>query len=193
MKPSSLFMGASILICAATLLYGCSKTGSAFAPSPAAAPAATQSRLHGAHPPPCTPTLWASSFYYNAVRGYMAPQSPACVNLHGAYAGLHFHGPYSIAVGSNPNYLYVADLYNNRIVVFDYQGNYVKWLDTKLGNTPYEPWGVCVSTQGVVGVGNIREGTAPGNVEFFPAGATSGSLPTGDATGQFQRETQCRI
>ena len=140
---------------------------------------------------PCTPTVWASSFHYNAVYGYMAPASPPCASLNGTYAGLHLHGPYSIAIGSNPNYLYVADLYNNRIVVFDYNGTYVKWLSTKLGNIPYEPWGVCVSSQGILGVGNIQEGTAQGNVEFFPPTAASGSLPTGDAAGQFQRQTRC--
>jgi len=191
MKASSLLKGASIVLFAAALLNGCSKAGFQFAPPAGSVPMEMPSRQLGAHPPPCTPTLWASSFHYNAVYGYTAPNSPPCVSLHGMYAGLHFHGPYSIAIGSNPNYLYVADLYNNRIVVFDYSGNYVKWLNTKLGNTSYEPWGVCVSSQGTLGVGNIQEGTAQGNAEFFPPTAASGSLPTGDANGQFQRQTRC--
>lgn len=141
-------------------------------------------------PPPCTPTLWATGG--GKVEGFTAAHTPPCVTLQGTYNGLHLQAPYSLAIGSNPNYLYVADLGNKRIVVFDYQGNYVKWLNTQLGNTPYLPWGVCVSAQGVVGVGNIQSGSVlHGNVEFFSANAPSGSLPTGYATGSGLRQTFC--
>ncbi len=44
--------------------------------------------------------------------------------------------------------------------------------------------------QGVVGVGNIQS-SGQGIVEFFAPTAPSGSLPTGDATGQLARQTYC--
>ncbi len=192
MRACNLFMPASIALCAAIALTSCTKAGSQFSPPAGSLPIEAQHRhASGARPANCTPTVWASSLTANRVYGYTAANSPACVTLHANYAGLHFHGPYGIAIGSNPNYLYVADIYNNRIVVFDANGNYVKWLNTKLGNTNYEPWGVCVNGQGTVGVGTIQEGAAQGNVEFFAPNAASGSLPTGDATGLLQRQTYC--
>lgn len=181
---------AKIVLCAAALLNGCSGAGSHFAP-PAAPATAENAHRSVVQPANCTPTLWASTA--GAVYGYTAANSPPCITLNGAYNGLHFSGVYSLAISSNPNYpyLYVPDMYHNRIVVFDYNtGNYVKWLDTKLGNTPYEPWGVCVSPNGTLGVGTIQEGTSSGNVEFFAPNAAIGSLPTGDATGQW-RQTRC--
>ncbi|MGB8521057.1 MAG: hypothetical protein WCD38_12935 [Candidatus Tumulicola sp.] len=192
MRVPKFYGPASIFLLAAVVLSGCGKAGSQFSPPAGSTPMAAENGHHGgAHPANCTPTLWASSLSTGRVNGYLAANSAPCVSLHGSYAGLHFQQPYAVAIGSNPNYLYVADLLNDRIVVFDAQGNYVKWLNTKLGNTDYNPWGVCVSPQGVVGVGNIQQGAAQGIVEFFAPTAPSGSLPTGDATGQLQRQTYC--
>jgi hypothetical protein len=191
MRASNLVMPASMAICAAVLLTGCGSAGSPLAPS-GSLPAQAQKRHHGAHPAMCTPTLWATATTVGKVEGFTAAHTPPCVTLHGPYNGLNLGATYDLAIGSNPNYLYVADITNYRIVVFDYQGNYVKWLDSKLGNTPYRPWGLCVSAQGVVGVGNIRDGTVlQGIVEFFPPNAASGSLPTGYATGSGLRQTFC--
>jgi hypothetical protein len=195
MSASKVLKPAGIVLCAAALLSGCSKAGNQSTLPAGSAPMAAPNRQHGgAHPNNCTPTLWASGRaqgHPGGVNGYVAANSAPCITLHGSYNGLSLTGLYTLAIGSSPNYLYVPDIYNYRIVVFDYSGNYVKWLSTKLGNTNYEPWGVCVSSQGVLGVGNIQEGAAQGNVEFFPPNAASGSLPTGDATGQMQRQTEC--
>ena len=188
MSASMLFQRAGIALCAAALLSGCGKAGGQFSPPAGSAPMATQDgHPGGAHPANCTPTLWATGI--NKVYGYMAANSPPCITLHGAN-GLNFQGTYTVAIGSSPNYVYVSDLGNSRIVVFDYSGNYVKWLSTTLGITNYQPWGVCVSSQGVLGVGTIQQ-SVQGNVEFFQPTAPSGSQPTGDATGQLLRQTWC--
>ena len=171
----------NLIICAAAVLNGCSGVGSAVAPLPGSVPVAAQNRHHSVvQPATCTPTVWA--LHSGAVYGYTAPNSPPCVTLNGSYAGLPLGSPLGVAMGSTPNYLYVADGYNKRIVVFDAQGNYVKWLDTQLAGTPYEPWGVCVSSSGIVGVATIQE-QGNGNVEFFSPNALTGSLPTGSAAG----------
>lgn len=170
-----------LIFVAAAMLNGCSAAGSQVAPLSGAIPAAPDNAHHSVvHPAICTPTLWA--LHSNGVYGYTAPNSPACVTLNGTYAGLPLQSPLGVAIGSSPNYLYVADTYNKRIVVFDASGNYVKWLDTTVAGTPYEPWGVCVSSTGILGVATIQE-QGNGNVEFFPPTALTGSHPTGSAAG----------
>lgn len=188
MDASKVFKPAGIVVCALAVLSGCGKAGGQFSPPAGSAPAAAQDSRHGgARPANCTPTLWATTGA--GVRGYTAANSPPCITRNSAN-GMSFQGAYTVAVGSSPNYVYVSDLLNSRIVVFDYNGNYVKWLSTTIGTTNYQPWGVCVSSQGVVGVGTIQQ-SAQGNVEFFQPTAPSGSQPTGDATGQFMRQTWC--
>ena len=189
MRVSKVLKPAGVALCAAALFSGCSKAGNQSTLPAGSAPMEASNRQHGgAHPDNCTPTVWVSA-NVEKVYGYTAANSPPCVTLHGAN-GLNFQGLYSIAIGSSPNYLYVADLLNSRIVVYDYSGNYVKWLSTTLGTTNYQPWGVCVSSAGVLGVGTIQQ-NAQGNVEFFAPTAPSGSQPTGYATGQLMRQTWC--
>jgi hypothetical protein len=192
MRASSILIRAGTALLAAALLSGCGKPEPQSGPLAASLPMQAQDQHHGAAPLPCTPTLWATSPQHEAVYGYAAANSPPCITLAGTYAGLSLHGPFSVAVGSSPHYLYVADLYDNRIVVFNAaNGNYVKWLNTKLGGTPYNPWGVCVSPSGTLGVANIQQGTGQGNVEFFQSNAPNASLPTGDASGVLGRDEWC--
>lgn len=181
MKSSNLLAPMTSLVLAAASLNGCSSAGSQFGPpSAATGPAttlATQSRgQEGAHPLGCIPTVWASSLSTNAVYGYVAANSPPCITLNGTYAGLAFNAPTSVAVWKK--YLFVADLNNDRVVVFTITGSYVKYFSTALGGNTYQPWGVCVSQNGIVGTGNRS-----GNVEFWKYSAPSGSTPTGNATG----------
>ena len=147
----------------------------------------------GVHSAVCTPKVWASSLGSNAVYGFKLPSSLPCVTLTGPYNGLSFNAPIALAIGANPKWLYVADLNNDRIVVFTYQGVFVKALSTVIGTTPYQPWGVCVSPKGIVGVGNRQYNNTSyaGNVEFFPPTAANNSTPTGYATGVFVSDEFC--
>lgn len=185
-RASNLLTPAGVALCAVTLLNGCSKAESQFAPTTASASVEARDHHHdGARPSTCTPKLWESFPIANEVYGYATPSAPAaCIVLHGPYANLVLNSPIGLAIGHSPNWLYVADQLNSRIVVFDYSGNYVKSLNTTLGGVSYEPWSVCVSSLGTVGV-------ASGNVEFFPPNAPSGSGPTGDATGVLDDAQWC--
>jgi hypothetical protein len=189
MKAPIAIHAIGIVFVAATF-SGCTSNATQFAPQPPN-PTGMQTARHNAHPDNCSPAVWASTLRGSYVYGYTAPNSSPCVTLHGPYNGLTLNSPHAVAIGSNPDYLYVADMFNERVVVFDYSGNYVKWFSTKLGNIDYEPWGVCVSAQGEVAVGDLRASSQQGNVEFFSANAPSGSLPSGDANGQSERQTYC--
>ena len=190
MKASDIFMRAGVALSAALLLSGCGKTGAQYAPPAVLAPAGVRDRQHaGAHPATCTPTLWAADG--TAVYGYVAANTAACITLNGTYAGLAFNSAVSVAIGTNPDRLYVADLHNNRIVVFSYHGVYVKWFSTVLGTAHYEPWGVCVSAQGVVGVANYEGGPGAQISEFFSVNAPSASTPTGSASGVLDQQVFC--
>lgn len=190
MKASHLFSLAGIALFAGVLLTGCSKGASQFAPPAGSATVGARNVGHRASPPPpCTPTLWASTLS-NAVYGYTAANTAPCVTLNGTYNGLSFNAPAGVAIGTSPNRLYVADYGNNRIVVFNYNGVYLKWLNTSIGTGIHKPWGVCVSHQGTVGVANRGVGGSP-NVEFFPPNAASGSMPTGYATGVLNSDLFC--
>jgi DNA-binding beta-propeller fold protein YncE len=148
----------------------------------------------GLPPPPCnlTPQVWASSLGTNKVYGYN-PASVVCKTLSGPYNGLSLNAPIGLAISKGPRYLYVADLGNDRIVVFTYEGVFVKWLSTALYGQSYQPSGVCVSPKGVLGVANRQYNNtgAPGNVEFFLPTAASGSGPAGYATGVLESDQFC--
>ena len=81
---------------------------------------------------------------------------------------------------------------------FTITGSYVKWFHTKIpsNSTSYQPWGVCVSKTGIVGVGTRQGttsngGTVNGNVEFWNYNAASGSTPTGYGSGMFGSDEFC--
>jgi hypothetical protein len=193
MNTSKPLAAATIAALSAISLNGCSNAGSQFAP-PATTALATQSRHQdGPSPASCVPKLWASSLSSNAVYGYTALNTTPCITLSGTYAGHSFNAPTTVAVWEK--YLYVADLNNDRIVVFTITGSYVKWLSTTLGTTAYQPWGVCVSKSGIVGVGNrngiATSGSVPGNVEFWSANAASGSTPTGYGNAILSSDQYC--
>jgi hypothetical protein len=190
MEPQNAVRAAIFAILAGTVT-GCASNASQFAPAASDLPGAQLAGHNTAQPSNCTPAVWATSLQHEAVYGYTAANTAPCVSLHGTYNGLHFNQPHALAIGSNPNYLYVADMFNSRIVVFDYNGNYVKTLSTTLGNVNYAPWGICVSSQGVVGVGALQASSQQGKVEFFAPNAPDGSGPIGDATGQNIRQTYC--
>jgi hypothetical protein len=145
-----------------------------------------------AHPAVCIPNVWASSLSANAVYGYTAPSSAPCVTLSGPYNGVSFNAPISLATDRH-GHLYVADLNNFRIAVFTRTGVFIKAFNTTLGTQSYQPWGVCVSNNGVVGVGNrqFNNSGPPGNVEFFPSSAPNNSTPTGWANGILSSEEFC--
>lgn len=194
MKSSNLLLATASL--GAILLTDCSSAGSQF--GPAAAPAATilgaQGHHAGPQPANCLPKLWTTSLSSNAVYGYTAANSAPCITLTGPFAGLSFNAPVSVTVWKK--YLYVADLNNFRVVVFTITGNYVKYFSTALGTTNYEPWGVCVSKNGIIGVGNrngidVNGNTVDGNVEFWKYNAASGSTPTGSANTILQNDQFC--
>jgi hypothetical protein len=171
------------------LVVGCAGN---LAGSPASSIAVTP-HLRIPKPAICTPKVWASSLGTNAVYGYTAPSSTPCVTLTGPYNGLSLSAPITVSIGSAPKWLYVADLGNNRIVVFTYQGVFVKALSTTLGTQMYQPWGVCVSSKGIVGVANRQFNNTgpPGNVEFFLPTAPNNSTPTGYATSVLQGDQFC--
>ena len=174
---------------------GGSSTGGALGVSPLATLGQSNVRAPkgGLHPAACTPSVWASSLSSNAVYGFTAPSSTPCVTLNGTYNGLPFNAPISLAIGANPRRLYVADLNNNRIVVFNYQGSFIKAMSTTLGTTVFQPWGVCVSPRGIVGVGNRQYNNSgpAGNVEFFLPTTPNNGTPSGYASGVLLSDEFC--
>jgi hypothetical protein len=161
--------------------------------SPPAVPSGAAHSSSGVHSAVCTPTVWASSLSSNAVYGYTAANSPPCITLTGPFNGLNFNAPIAVAIGRKPHRLYVADLNNYRIVVFTYKGVFVKALNTTMGTVNYQPWGVCVDSAGVVGVGNRQYNNTGtyGNAEFFKQNAANNSGPTGWATGILATDAYC--
>jgi hypothetical protein len=179
----------SAVALAATGCGGASGTSSALPASPSSHVIRTGTKP----PPPCVPTVWASSLSSNAVYGFTAPTSAPCVTLTGPYNGLNINAPIAVAISKHPKVLYVADLNNDRILVFNYAGVFIKWWSTGYGGQTYQPWGVCVSPKGLVGVANRQFNNTgpPGNVEFFVPTAASGSGPTGEASGIFIADQWC--
>ncbi|MGC1381783.1 MAG: hypothetical protein WA814_12270 [Candidatus Baltobacteraceae bacterium] len=181
-----------IAVAAVVALGGCVGSSGAPGTPSVAAPQSIVARS-GVGPAVCTPKVWASSLGTYAVYGYTAASSAPCVTLIGPYNGLALNAPITVAISKVPKRLYVADLGNNRIVVFTYQGAFVKSLSTALNGQLFQPWGVCVSPRGVVGVANrqFNNSGPPGNVEFFPPNAPNNSTATGSATGLFQSDQFC--
>ena len=126
------------------------------------------------------------------LRLYGAGGAP-CVTLTGPYNGLNLNAPITVAISRSPKRLYVADLGNNRVLVFTYNGTYVKWWSTAYGGALFQPWGVCVSRRGLVGVASRQSNNTgpPGNVEFFMPNAPSGSQASGDANGVLTADQFC--
>ncbi len=182
----------SIAVVTAVAIAGCA--GGASAPPVASTGVAASSAVRpGMRPALCTPKVWTTSLASNAVYGYTSASSSPCVTLTGPYNGVSLNAPITVAIGKSPKRLYVADLNNNRIVVFTYQGRFVKALSTAYGGALYQPWGVCVSQTGIVGVANRQyNNTGPsGNVLFFPPTAPNNSTATGDASGIFISDQFC--
>jgi hypothetical protein len=188
MRFSFLF---TIVACLAGVVLG----GCAGSPSVAPGQSSAMPHLRAAlkPPPPCVPKVWATSLSPSAVYGFTGASTSPCVTLIGPYAGLNLNNPITVAVSRKPKLVYVADLGNDRIVAFTYNGTYVKWLDTTTGGSPYQPWGVCISPKGIVGVGNrqYNDNGAPGNVEFFARDAPAAGTPSGVATGVFISDQYC--
>ncbi|HEX3457814.1 MAG TPA: hypothetical protein VHR97_07635, partial [Candidatus Baltobacteraceae bacterium] len=69
----------------------------------------------------------------------------------------------------------------------------MKWWSTGWGGALFQPWGVCVSPKGIVGVANRQYNNTgpPGNVEFFSPSAPSGSFPSGEAAGVLIADQFC--
>lgn len=176
------------LACALALV-SCS-TGMTSNPNP---PSPDVARAH-ISPATCKPTVWASSATSNAVYGYISASSTPCVTLTGPYNGVFLNSPIGLALSKSPQWLYVADLLNDRIVVFNHKGVFVKAWTTNLNGATYQPWGVCITIHGgIVGVGNrqFNNTGAAGNVEFFKVTTPNGGGPTGYATGILQSDRYC--
>jgi hypothetical protein len=124
----------------------------------------------------CTPSVWASELQSSPpqVIGYSG--GTPCVAIDGSSSGTPFLDPYGLATDAN-GYLYVADAKNGRVVVFDNQGNY--WSTLRASGAPF---GVCVSSTGVVGVAN---NFTPGTVDFFTNKGAQSSVqaPTNTLSG----------
>jgi hypothetical protein len=181
----------SLACLTALAVAGCA--GSAGTATSRSVNAMPQVRTGTKPPPPCVPKIWATSLSPYAIYGYTAANSAPCVTLTGPYNGLNVNAPITVAVGKSPKRVYVADLGNDRILVFKYNGAFVKWWSTNYGGQLYQPWGVCVSRKGIVGVANRQFNNTgpPGNVEFFLPNAPSGSTASGDASGIFIADQFC--
>lgn len=186
-------MNSLTLTCSAAILAVGSLAGCAGGSSAVGTPPSLASQARAAKPLVCTPTVWASSLSTNAVYGYTAPSTAPCITLStGPYNGLPLSAPIALALSKDPKWLYVADLGNDRIVVFTYKGVFVKAWTTNLSGVNYQPWGVCVFGK-VVGVGNRQynnTGTA-GNAEFFSINTPNNGSATGYATGILESDSFC--
>jgi hypothetical protein len=179
-------------VLAALILTGCTAGGASSLTVPTSN--AAQASKH--RTTPCTPSVWASSVNSNQVYGYTAASTAPCVTLTGPYDGLNISSPIALAMGSSPrNYLYVADLNNDRILVFTKTGVFVKAWITDYTGVLYQPWGVCVSKNGrVVGVGNRAYDNSPaqpGNAEFFHTNTPDGGSAYASASGVLDSYNFC--
>ncbi|HLY03297.1 MAG TPA: hypothetical protein VKR56_12480 [Candidatus Cybelea sp.] len=167
-------------LCVATavvLLAGCTSGQ----PASGGITPTTSQRMHR-QPPPCAwaaVKVWASKLGPKVVEGYRANGTPiACTVNTGIASGTAFYAPFGLASDPAGN-LYVADVNNRRVVVFNSTGGYVA-----TSNTSLEPVGVCVSPTGILGVAERGiGGSGAGVIEFFTSGLTSNSSASGYATG----------
>ncbi len=103
---------------------------------------------HRTFQPNCAVNVWASNLGGAVVNGYAGNNPNPCITLNGSTSGLPFYAPFGLATDGAGN-LYVADVDNGRVVVFDSSGGY---LNTLTMNANMQPYSVCVSPAGVVGV-----------------------------------------
>jgi len=164
----------SVCIGTAMLLAGCGGMTSPVTPG-----ASGMSMAHRTTHAPCPlPKVWASQLSPAQVEGYTgAGIALACtVNNGAACTGGPFKAPFGLASDSAGN-LYVADVNNSRVCVFNKFGVYLATNTTTLW-----PRGVCVAPNGVLGVAEEGvNGTGPGMVEFFGTPLLGGAA-TGSAT-----------
>lgn len=100
-----------------------------------------------------------------------------CTRNNGIGSGTKFAAPFGLASDPAGN-LYVADVTNSRVVVFNNLGVYVA-----TSNTALQPRGVCVSPTGVLGVAERGiGGSGAGVVEFFTNPLVNNLTATGYAT-----------
>jgi hypothetical protein len=133
--------------------------------------------LRRGHPANCTNSVWASDLGDALVNGYTTAGA-LCTSLNGASSGTPFHAPFGLATDQVGN-LYVADVDNSRVVVFNPAGGYLATLNMQPNEQPYS---VCVSRTGVVGVADRPSSSnGTGDVEFF-TNYTVSSM-TGNASG----------
>ena len=140
--------------------------------------------------PPCTVSqvkVWASSLT-GLVYGLKA-NGATCLTTNGSSSGMAFAAPYGLATDKN-NDLYVADVNNARVVVFDSALNYLQTLNMIPGE---QPQAVCTSNYNghlVVGVGDQSSGGGTGDVEFF-GGNPGGLTMVGQASGVLKTFSFC--
>jgi hypothetical protein len=126
--------------------------------------------------PPQAVKVWASSLGGRTVTGYNA-LGAACIALAGA-PGSPFAAPFGLAT-DGAGRLYVADVNNSRVVVFTNAGVFVSILSMAAGEQPFS---VCVSSTGIVGVVDRPAATnGIGDVEFFTDYTHAAN--TGNASG----------
>ena len=84
-----------------------------------------------------------------------------------------FSEPNIIAIDPAAGRLYVAEFLNNRVQVFDLDGNFIdKWGSLGSGNGQFvQPAGIAVDANGLVFVGDTNNGTG-GRVQIFDAFGT---------------------
>ena len=137
----------------------------------------------------CTASVWASSLQGSppGVQGYTKAGILCGPLITGSSSpGGPLVAPYGLATDRAGD-LYVADVNNSRVVVFKRNGAYLTTMNMTSG---YQPFSVCVSPSGVVGVvdRNAVKGK-PGDVEFFKS--YRNSTMTGDATGVLNTFNWC--
>jgi len=158
----------------AMLLAGCGGAATSLAPG-ASAPSMAHRPSHA----PCPlPKVWVSQLAPAQFEGYTGAGVPiACtINNGAACTGGPFIAPFGLASDPAGN-LYVADVNNKRVCVFNKFGIYLATNTTTL-----EPRGVCVAPNGVLGVAEEGiGGVGAGMVEFFGTPLIGGAA-TGNAT-----------
>ncbi len=126
--------------------------------------------------PACANSVWASDLSGQVVNGYTSTGA-LCSTINGASSGTPFYAPFGLATDQAGD-LYVADVNNSRVVVFNAAGGYLATLHTQPNEQPYS---VCVSRTGVVAVADRPASTGTGDIEFF-TNYSVGTM-TGNASG----------